>query len=754
MLTELTQAARSGNAQTLVMTLSTLLIGCQQVYGGRTEGTVGEQVLTELHAAYTMDASMTQEGGPADDRGLILSVSLTPNRNEPFMLAEVLKGYVEQGFPEQMETPSDPSWDRAVRFDDHIALLRDLDIIGSYAKSPNGRFAVVWSDEDDGRSSGRGAHSRWVLLDQEKVLSVGNCSGDACYGAISDVGRCLIASTLAYGEELRSELVGIEWSGKVFFSSRYEALPTAIAISDSARLGAVHFASSPGSTDGNALILLDLIRNQELWRRRIALYPRELVIREDVGLVNSILADGLTCSFHVDGRTALDDSGYVEYLKAHGASDELAAIAWARMEEVGGATAAEPALLVLETAVDKSADPYFKARTLRELGNAAEKAGLVDLTIKYWRGALQLSPQIGVKKRLADLERQVGATPAETVKPDATVEGGLEILAWYEGVRAEQVACVQDTVLLAMGSKGQTVISEIHSDGSVRAVCQLLGTTARLYPLSPGLLVLTDEGRIGDGQGWASLVNTGTGLVAQARFGGKLTEAALCSDLMAVGCRDGYLYGLGLPDLQERWRFRVPGDGDGFSPAHPYHVTAASNIIWISYIGTFWGIDLGGRQILQKTIDVPTEVAGLPNGTLVASMFKGVVLVNAMGSVKLTPVHESDPRVYGIDVPRGQIIIGRSGEGQSWYILDFDGRLLTEKKVGPCAQAELGPGGYLAGWDKDTVIVVDGDLERVGAFRQPDVTGNRVRAVAFEPDGRTLWVIGKGLWRLSVARGG
>jgi hypothetical protein len=737
----------SGTAPTAVertaTALATVLIACQQVYGSRTAGVVSQSAAAELYAAYSIDASMTNADQPVDDRGNALTVSMTPSRNEPFMLADVLKRYVDQGFPERIENQHGLTRGASVRFDEYVAVVRELDMVGSYAKSPNARFALVWSDQ---------ANGRWALLDGEKVLSQGRRTGRISNGAVSDVGRCLVATTLSL-DPLRSEFVGIEWTGDVFFTSRFDALPVEVGISRSGRLGAVHLAASGQSgdaRDGNALILFDLTGNQELWRRRLAVYPRHLLIREDIGLIDCVLADEVSCSFHLDGRTALDDPGYVDHLKTNARSDVLAALGWARLEDVGAPDRDEPALAVLETAVAKSEDPYFKARTLRDLGNVTE-AQLPEKTVTYWREALQLSPQIGVKKKLAELEHRLNLGSVEILKPTGKTDGDLEILACYEKVRADQVICLGASVIVASSSKGRSVVSVVNSDGSLMELCQLPGAGPRLVPMADTLLVLTDEGKIGDGRGWASLVNTDGGLVAQKQFADKLTEASECGTIVAVGCRDGHLYGLGASDLSDVWRFQVPGGGDGYSPPHPYHVTAAGGVVWISYMGTFWCLDCGrGQQHREVQLDMPTELVALPDGTLATSVFRGVVLVSLAGSVKLTEISEWNPKLYGADAARGHIIAGRWGQGESWHVLDFGGNIVTEAKLGPCTQAELGPKGHIAYWNTDTVTVTDSDFKRIGSLKQPELTGNRVRAAAFEHDGAGLWVIGKGLWRVAV----
>jgi outer membrane protein assembly factor BamB len=264
-------------------------------------------------------------------------------------------------------------------------------------------------------------------------------------------------------------------------------------------------------------------------------------------------------------------------------------------------------------------------------------------------------------------------------------------------------------------------------------------------------LVLTDEGRIGEGQGWASLITPNGGVLAQTHYEAKLTEAAISADLIALGCRDGHLYGLALADLKERWRFKVPGQGDGISVAHPYHVAAGGDFVWVSYMSTCWAIDrTSGRQVLRKELDVPTGLVALPDGTLATTIYKGLALVTPKGSVKLTEVKEPNPRIYGLDAARGRIVAGRWGQGEDWYVFDFSGRVVQQAKLGPCDHAELSDAGYLAIQLRDAVSISGSDLERIGLLRQPEVTGNRVRAMGWASDG-VLWVSGKGLWKVRIS---
>jgi hypothetical protein len=117
--------------------------------------------------------------------------------------------------------------------------------------------------------------------------------------------------------------------------------------------------------------------------------PRDLQIRDDAGFVDSTSRRGLRCSFHLDGRSALDDPAYAEQVKANGDPLESAVLAWARLDEVKALTPDEIGLRLLEAAVASSSEPYFRARTLRDLGEITLKAGLANLTVDYWRRALR-----------------------------------------------------------------------------------------------------------------------------------------------------------------------------------------------------------------------------------------------------------------------------------------------------------------------------------------------------------------------------
>jgi hypothetical protein len=746
---ELAAAAGEEGSERLVKSIANLLIAAQQVYGGRTEGTVGESALLEAYAAYQVDSTMTTVGPPADDAGLELTVSLMPSRNSPFMVAQLLKRYVDQGFPESISHPEASAANAPVRFSGRIATVRELDLIGPSVKSPNQRFTLVWSDIE--REDAAAKSSRWAVLDGTTVLSHGTATGRIGEGAISDAGRFLVSSTLSIGEHLRSSLIGIEWKGTAFFSAEFGALAGAVCISASGRLGAIHLlGAGHDSPDGNALVLFDLVQLREIWRRRLAIIPRQLAINEDAGLVDSTSRQGLRCSFHLDGRCALDEPTYVHEVAASKDPVELAVLAWMRLDDLERIGADEVGLKLLDTAVSRSSDPYFRARTLRDLGEVTLKAGLSQLTVDFWRRALQISPQIGVKKRLADLERQAGVAPAVLAKPAAKLDGRLEITASYEKVRADQIFWFADSLVLARWTKGQTAIEKLIDNLKQELVCQLPGANPRFVHLGSRAAILTDEGRIGEGKGWVSLIDLEHGLMSQVTFDDKLTDCALAGSIVVVGCRNGHLYGLDSGSLRERWRYKVPGPGDAYSVAHPYYVAARDSVAWLSYMSTVWAVDASnGRQLLQAALDVPTGLAPLPGGSVAAGIFKGVVFASVDGRVKLTPTGESNPRIYAVDDAARRLIAGRWGQGDTWYSLDFDGRLVNQATLGPCSGATTAPGRF-AYWDGDRVSIITTEFETLGTMRQPDVTGNRVRTAVFEPDGSALWVVGKGVRRIAI----
>jgi hypothetical protein len=733
-----------------ITTLATLLIACQQIHGHKSEGVVGEGAIAAIYAAYLTDATMTTTGKSHEHHGGTLAISIAPSSDEPFMLATFLARYVREGFPDKFA--SDPSLDTNVRFEERIAVIREPQMIGSYVKSPSKRFAVVWSDSNDGSEAGERT-SGWILLDGERILNRGSTRGRISNGAVSDVGRFLIAIGRSHGEVWQTEITGIEWTGKDFFSKRFDAYATAVAISETGALGAAHFAASwkgRNAPDSLALVLFDLVQNVERWRRPVLNNPRRIAVRESQGFVHFELGDGALCSFHLDGRTALDDPAYVRDLQGSGSSPAMALMGWARLGEAGKLTADDPGLAVLREAVATSSDPYFKASTLRDLGEAAEQAGLRELTVEFWREAVRLSPRVGVKKRLTELERELGMAAVAPAVAKAIATGALKVVAHYPKLRADGLAILPGSVLVAGYAKGQTTISEVHVDGAQRQICGLPGTGPRMYTVSSGLLVLTDEGRVGEGRGWSSLVSP-SGLIAQNAYGDKITEGADAGGLLAVGCRDGYLYGLEPSELGQLWKFKVPGSGDGMTIPHPYHVTAGGGVIWISYTGTIWCVSAGeGRLLMHRDVDWPTALAALPDGSLAMTIYKGLAIVKKDGSAKLTELTEPNGKIYGVDRARGRVIIGRWGQGDWWHLLDFDGRVVHEAKLGGCDGAEVGPSGRIAIWKDDTVTVADHSLTVIGSIEQPKVTGNRVRDVAWDADGASIWVSGKGVLKVAV----
>jgi len=733
-----------------ITTLATLLIACQQIHGHKTEGVVGGGAIAAIYAAYLTDATVTTTEKPPEHNRVTFTISIVPSRDEPFMLANFLARYVREGFPDKFAR--DPSLDANVRFEERIAVIREPRMIGPFVKSPNKRFALAWSDSHDG-SEGAEAKTGWVLLDGERILVEGTTGGRISNAAVSDVGRFLVAISLSHGEEWQTAITGIEWTGKEFFSKRFNAYATAVAISESGALGAAHFAASwkgQGAEDSLALVLFDLVQNVERWRQRVLNNPHRVMVRESQGFVDFELRDGALCSFHLDGRTALDDPTYVRDLEASGSSSAMAVMGWARLSEAGKLAPDDPGLAVLREAVARSSDPYFKASTLRDLGEAAEQAGLRELTVELWREAVRRSPRVGIKKRLTELERELGMAPLAPSVAEGTATGALKVKAHHPKVRADSLAIWPDSVIVAGYARGQITISELKVDGALRQVCGLPGSGPRMYPVSSGLLVLTDEGRIGEGRGWSSLVSQ-SGLIAQIPYPDKMTDAADADGILAVGCRDGCLYGLEPSGLAQRWKFKVPGTGDGVTIPHPYYVTSAGGVIWISYTGTIWCVSAAeGRLLMERTVDWPTALAALPDGSLAMTIYKGVAIVKKDGSAKMTELKEPNGKMYGVDHARGRMVVGRWGQGDWWHVVDFDGRIVHEAKLGGCDGAQLGPSGRIAIWKDDTVRVADSSLTVIGSIVQPEVTGNRVRDVTWDPDGTGIWVSGKGVWKVAV----
>lgn len=178
-----------------------------------------------------------------------------------------------------------------------------------------------------------------------------------------------------------------------------------------------------------------------------------------------------------------------------------------------------------------------------------------------------------------------------------------------------------------------------------------------------------------------TLIDREQGVIAQRSSGAKLTDVAFENGTLAVGWRDGFLYGLAPDDLRPRCSGTCPAKATETHPPIRIASTPAKESFGPA---TFYWLELDptGNVMQKKPVDMSGDFSVLPDGHLVTGSFKGVFFITTQGKIHLVPTPEWNPRIPGVDTVRSPIYASRWGQGQLWQVMDFERHVVSEASLG------------------------------------------------------------------------
>lgn len=293
-----------------------------------------------------------------------------------------------------------------------MARVRGLDLFGPFARSPNGRFALVWSDAGPGGGRGGFRHSgegRYALLHDGRVVTEGRMERPN-HGRVADNGVFLLNDWM-FGEGLGGRVCAFASDGRALLAHQVEANLYNNGLSPDGDLACAQTANAPND-DSNRLLIFD-IRKGELigkftseigWSDRYSFdaETRTVLLRQRGGGEYRFGFDGV----FVDRETWLAD-GLVT-----GERMVLEAL----LRDAGGkvdATLARRWAEGLQRALgDKDMHPLDRARLLHLLAESHAELGDERAALAAYEAALRANPKLGVKRRIAQLQQQLASGSA------------------------------------------------------------------------------------------------------------------------------------------------------------------------------------------------------------------------------------------------------------------------------------------------------------------------------------------------------
>jgi hypothetical protein len=769
--TELDKRDGDGSlSSTTAEVVATMLVAAQRL-SGRNAGEITNSILGWMVAAYVTDLTFTADPGLLDaaDPGAGLVMRFQPNSKEPFQMAAVLRQWQRNGFPS--EVPADEVAKNAEAFSDRWFTVPDLGYFVSSSRSANGRFRLGWSDGElsGAADSEQREPGRWVLLDRESVVSSGRIPRPNG-GAVSDVGRFVCADS-TFDQGLVGDFRVIEWSGNEYLTRRYSANLGAVGISPNATYAAVSTLNSD-TDDASVLAFWDLSSRSEVWRRHVNWIFGDDVFQFDEALMVIWAATrGQQIAFHFDGRVGLDLPAFREWLRDEAAPQTIWTVVGLRQEELGDLMSDSDAIDatdLLNRAVERSTDGFEKAGLLRLMGELAEDRGWIDNTVRYWRQALELNPNVGVKRKLKKLDPDFASTPLAKGQLVARLDGGLRVaMDWKAGVSVTAMATGPTGGLIA----GLATVNRPNlvclnpRDGSLHWEESLSTRPEYVVRYGAELLIASQGGTVGEGEcrlaRWIS-----PGQIHQLAVLPGVTTGApvVMGDSIVVGCRDGVLYSV-RPDGKVGWQHNVPDAGEvGRAKSCPYQliVNPEQTMVLFASWGSVTAIDRDGRVQWQfgRSGQLGFENYGLlvdklsvgPEGQVLIQR-RNLRITLRQGNGESLPLNQGgngERDLKAVDWARSRIW---ARDKESLVMVDLNGRLLRRNNT--AAPAWIGrstlrsDGGRLAVWDHAKIQLFDEELELVGAVEIPEET---IRVTLFTPDGDLVVGTSKRILRLEETR--
>jgi hypothetical protein len=765
--------------QAALEALAMMLVVTQQI-AGRSSGVIAQAMVHRVLAAFITERMFTAPPRLLDehDPGAGHVMSLQPASTEPFLMAKLLARWQELGFPEDLPAETEVPVQTGTSL-----TLPDLGFFVQSTTSANGRFQLAWNDGSRVQTNAgtRWESGRWALLDGERVVHSGHLARPNS-GAVSDVGSAVIADWTS-DEELQGDLIFVDTDGQVSRLRRYAANLYGVGMSQSGRFAAVSTLAAP-SDDASLVAVWDMRDRTELWRRHIdRVFGEVFAFDESRSLLWLNPATANQLAFHLDGRIATDIAEYQTWLVTAAASSAVVTVVTLQLAEWGIPDGAqgEQVLQWLSGAVQRSTQPFEQASLLRRMGEVAEALGRTDKVIEYWRRAVALNPNVGVKQKLKKIDSGFASSPTAKGQLVAQLDGRIAVIGEWKLDATPSV--IQhgggDTFIAGLGqsAKGNVLFGDVASGRAIWRL-SLPGRIAYVVPYGEDAwLAIATQGAVADGTTGVWRISAAGDPQMLATLDAVTTgPPAVGAAGTGVGCRNGCLYCLGdeggmvwthvvgapaRASSRKLFGIRIGfgstaegsdaqaqgGDSEGGGPVpSPYHVVpdvgdlcfvyaCGAGVIGVGSDGdTRWQLgepgflDMGTGSLLVDAISV-----GPDGAVLIQRRNFRLTMRRADGSTKpLNPDATSQRQLKAVDWQRCRLW---AKDHDGLIICDFAGRTICERADGDNGWMWPGTlcrdGERLAIWHDSTVDFWDGALAHVASAR---FAGEQVRTVTAAGD--------------------
>lgn len=288
-----------------------------------------------------------------------------------------------------------------------LIFINGRDFVGSYSRSPNGRFVLAWRDANDAGTRGgarANGHGRYILIDGDAIVAEGRVERPND-GKVADTGVFILNDWLFFSERLEGVFRAFQRDGAPILSRRFEANLYNNGLSEDGRFAACQTCNAD-SDYGNKLTIFDLEAAAELASvTPESGWAKDYVFPADHQTIELIYGD--------DARFAYDLNGNFRdrprWIGAGLAKGDVYLIQRLMAQARPTPEPSEQAQWIkgLTVALARgSEDLRLRALAFKLRGTCHDQNGAAEEALADFDAALAIDPKIGVKRRADALRRQ------------------------------------------------------------------------------------------------------------------------------------------------------------------------------------------------------------------------------------------------------------------------------------------------------------------------------------------------------------
>lgn len=292
-----------------------------------------------------------------------------------------------------------------------LVSIQAIDFIGPQAKSPDGRYRLIWADRSpDGRHGGdrESGHGTWALLRDDHIIVAGRLERPQDSKVVDD--GTFILHDWMFGQGLKGRFHAFAHDGRPLIEQQVAANLMSNSLSPEGRFAMCQTANAPGSPDSCHYILFDIRHGQEMTRWEVETGWADSYAWDcDSGRVYLCMKDGERVGYDFAGKM-IDREGWQLRRIAAGNLWVIQSVINASEPLVD---AMREALIGGLTVAAHDGEIWSQAHTFRQLGELHERAGeLVDAIAAYDK-ALVIDPKVGVARKVEQLRKSTGQPDAK-----------------------------------------------------------------------------------------------------------------------------------------------------------------------------------------------------------------------------------------------------------------------------------------------------------------------------------------------------